>query len=56
MAHLADKAHFADRVHLDKQTLARFNSALMLGLIGSGLLGCVIGAVVFDLGRLFSIW
>ena len=50
MAHLADKAHF------DKHTLARVNSAMMLGLIGGGLWGLRLGAVIYDLGRLFSIW
>jgi hypothetical protein len=50
MAHLADKAHF------DRHTLARVNSAIMIGLIGGGLLVCVLGAVVYDLGRLLSLW
>jgi hypothetical protein len=50
MAQLADKTHF------DKHTLARVNSAIMLGLIGGGLVLCVLGAVIYDLGRLFSIW
>lgn len=50
MAHLADKAHF------DKRTLARVNSAILLGLIGGGLAACVLGAVVYDLERLVSSW
>ena len=50
MAHLADKAHF------DKHTLARLNSVILLSLIGSGMAACAIGAVVYDLGRLFSMW
>jgi hypothetical protein len=50
MVHLADKTHF------DKRTLARVNSALMVGLIGGGLLVCVLGAVVYDLDRLISNW
>jgi hypothetical protein len=50
MAHLADKAHF------DRHTLARVNSAVMLTLIGGGLLVCVLGAAVYDLDRLFSSW
>lgn len=51
MAHLVDKAHF-----VDKHTLARVNTAVMLGLIGAGLAACVFGAVVYDVGRLFSAW
>jgi len=50
MAHLADKAHF------DKRTLARVNSGILLGLIGGGLAACVLGAVAYDVGRLFSNW
>jgi hypothetical protein len=51
MAHLFEKAHFVDR-----QTLARLNAALMLGVIGSGLVACALGAIVYDIGRLFSAW
>ena len=50
---MATMAHLVDKVHLDKQTLAR---VLMLGLIGTGLAACVFGAVVYDLGHLFSAW
>jgi hypothetical protein len=50
MAHLAEKAHF------DKQKLARVNSAIMLGLIGGGLAVCALGAFVYDVGRMLSIW
>lgn len=49
-------AHLADKAHLDKRTLARVNSAIMLILIGGGLLACVLGAVIYDLGRLLSMW
>jgi hypothetical protein len=51
MAHLVDKAHF-----VDKRTLARVNTAIVFGLIGTGLAACVFGAVVYDVGRLFSAW
>jgi hypothetical protein len=51
MAHLVDKAHF-----VDKQTLDRLNSAIVLGLIGTGLAACVLGAFIYDVGRLFSAW
>jgi hypothetical protein len=49
-------AHFADKAHLDRETLARVNSAVMLGLIGSGLAACAIGALVYDIGRWLSAW
>jgi hypothetical protein len=49
MAHLADKAHLLD-------TLERVNGAIVLGLIGTGLTACAFGAIVYDVGRLFSAW
>lgn len=49
-------AHLADKAHLDRHTLARVNSAIMLILIGGGLLACVLGALIYDLGRLLSMW
>jgi len=51
MPHLVEKVHF-----VDKQTLDRLNRAIVLGLIGSGLAACVIGAFIYDVSRLFSIW
>jgi hypothetical protein len=51
MLHLAGKIHFVDR-----QSLDRVNSFIMLALIGSGLAACVIGAALFDFGRWFSVW
>jgi hypothetical protein len=51
MVHLLGKTHF-----VDKQSLDRLNSAIMLGLFGSGLAACVIGAAIYDIGRWFSIW
>jgi hypothetical protein len=62
MAHLADKAHLVDNAHIvdkvdvDKHTLARVNSALLIGLIGGGLAICMLGAVIYDLRGLLSIW
>jgi hypothetical protein len=50
MVHLAEKAHF------DKQTLARVNSVVIFGLIGGGLLVCALGAFVYDVGRMLSLW
>jgi hypothetical protein len=55
MAHFVDKAHCVGH-GFDKHTLARVNTVLMLGLIGSGLAACVFGAVIYDVGRLFSAW
>lgn len=51
MAHILEKAHFVDR-----KTLARLNGAILLGLVGGGLAACMIGAFVYDVGRLFSAW
>lgn len=51
VTHLVDKIHFAN-----KETLDRVESAIVLGLVGSGLAACVIGAVIYDFGRVFSIW
>jgi hypothetical protein len=51
MAHLVEKLHF-----VDKATLDRLNTAIVLGLVGSGLAACVIGAFIYDVGRLFFAW
>lgn len=51
MAQLVGKAHFVDR-----QTLERLNAAILLGLIGSGLAACVIGAFIYDVGRWIAVW
>ncbi len=41
--------HFADRIdHVE--------SAVLLSLIGGGLTFCVLGATVYDIGRIFSVW
>jgi hypothetical protein len=55
MTHLAAKLHL-DKAHLDRETLARGSSAVMLGLIGSGLAVCAFGALVFDVGRALAVW
>jgi hypothetical protein len=51
MAHLLDKAHL-----LDRQTLGRLNTAVVLGLVCTGLAACALGAIVDDVGRWFSLW
>jgi hypothetical protein len=38
------------------QTIDRVESALLLSLIGGGLALCAIGAAVYDIGRVFSVW
>jgi hypothetical protein len=47
---------FADKLHLDKQTIDRVESAVLLSLIGGGLAVCVLGAAIYDIGRAFSVW
>jgi hypothetical protein len=37
---------------VEKHTLARVNTAVMLALVGGGLAACAIGAIVYD----FSHW
>jgi hypothetical protein len=49
-------ASMLHKAHLDRHTVARINNALMLALFGSGLFACMIGASVYDVGRLFSAW
>jgi hypothetical protein len=54
---MAVMAHLADKVHLvDKHTVARVNAAIMMTLIGSGLVVCAGGALIYDLTRLISAW
>jgi hypothetical protein len=43
-------------VFFDRQTLTRVQSAILLGLVGSGLLACMLGAFAFDVSRLISTW
>jgi hypothetical protein len=49
-------AHFADKLHVDKQKIDRMESAVLLSLIGGGLALCVFGSAVYDIGRVFSVW
>jgi hypothetical protein len=51
MIYILGKTHFPDR-----QALARLNGAILLGLVGSGLFACAVGAIVYDVGRLFAAW
>lgn len=46
-----------EKSHLvDKHSLERVNKVVMIGLIGSGLVACGIGAAIFDVGRMLAIW
>jgi hypothetical protein len=49
-------AHFADKLHVDKQKIDRVESVVLLSLIGGGLALCVLGATIYDIGRAFSVW
>jgi len=44
-------AHF-----MEKETLLRANSALLLAIVGGGLAACAVGAVVYDIGRVLGAW
>ena len=44
-------AHF-----MEKETLLRANSALLLTIVGGGLAACAVGAVVYDIGRVVGAW
>jgi hypothetical protein len=48
--------HLAGKTHFDKHTLDRVEGAIVLGLMGFGLAACAIGAVVYDVIRLFSVF
>jgi hypothetical protein len=48
--------HLADKAHLDSHTLSRINSAIIFGPIGAGLFACILGALVYDIGRAFAVW
>ena len=41
---------------VEKETVLRANSAMLLTLVGGGLMVCALGAVVFDIGRAVGVW
>ncbi len=41
---------------VEKEALLRANSAMLLALIGGGLIVCALGAVIFDLGAMLGAW
>ena len=49
-------AHLTDQPHIDKQIIDRVESAVLLSIVGGGLVLCVFGATVYDIGRAFSVW
>ena len=57
MSFSVGKTFSIGKAHLfDRRMLARLNAAIVLGLVGSGLAACAIGALVYDVGRWFSAW
>jgi hypothetical protein len=42
--------------HIEKQTLLRANTAVMLTLVWGGLAACAFGALVYDVGRWVDVW
>jgi hypothetical protein len=51
------KVEVTAMTHLvEKKALLRAESAMLLTLVGGGLVLCALGAVVFDIGRAFAIW
>jgi hypothetical protein len=51
MAQFADK-HF----ETDRHLVERANGALLLTLVGGGLVACAVGAAVVDIGRWMAGW
>ena len=41
---------------VEKQTIIRANTVLMLGVVWGGLAACAIGATVYDVGRWVGSW
>jgi hypothetical protein len=46
-------ADFADKAHIDLVLLGRINSAVIMGLVGGGLVACAVGATLYDLAQLW---
>jgi hypothetical protein len=51
MVQTVESVHF-----VDKQTPGHLSTAIMLLLVGSGLAACMVGALMYDVGRLLSAW
>ena len=48
--------HLDDKHHFNREATTRLHSIIVFGLIGIGLAVCAFGAIVYDVGRLFSAW
>jgi len=47
----------AAMTHLvEKETLIRANSAMILVLVGGGLVACAVSAAIVDVGRMLGAW
>jgi hypothetical protein len=47
----------SEMAHLvEKETLARANTALLLTIVCGGLAACALGAIVYDIGHWFAAW
>ena len=51
MAHILHKIHI-----LYRRMIARLNMAIVFGPVLGGLAACMLGAIVYDVGRWFSVW
>jgi hypothetical protein len=53
----AAMAHILHKVHLfDRRMIARLYTAIVFGPVLGGLAACMLGAIVYDVGRWFSVW
>jgi hypothetical protein len=41
---------------VEKDTLLKVNSVMILLLVGGGLAACAVGAVIVDVARVFGVW
>jgi hypothetical protein len=41
---------------IHKETFLRANSAVLLAVVGGGLVACAVGAVIYDIGRMVGAW
>jgi hypothetical protein len=41
---------------LERQSILRANTALLLSFVGGGLAICAVGAIIYDIGRMMGVW